>query len=82
MYISRKLNYRIVGIFQGYKCSWFLLIKHILRTFIPTNLISHACMLLFRENLSKWLSAKVYTLKIYPLYGICVRALLMQLVVN
>ncbi len=30
--------------FCGYKCSWFLLIKHVLQTFIPTNLIPHACM--------------------------------------
>ncbi len=30
--------YRIAGNFRGYKCLWFLLIKHVPRTFIPTNL--------------------------------------------
>ncbi len=35
----------IAGNFRGYKCSWFSLIKHVPRAFIPTNLIPHACML-------------------------------------
>ncbi len=65
--------YRIAGIFRGYKCSRFSRIKPVPRKFITMNLI--ACMqdverLLFRENLSNCHSAKVYTLEIYPLYGI------------
>ena len=39
------LVYRIAGIFRGYKCSWFSRIRHVPRTFITANLISHACML-------------------------------------
>ena len=35
-------NLRIPGNFRGYKCLWFSLIKLVLRTFIPTNLIPHA----------------------------------------
>ncbi len=31
------------NIFRGYKCLRFSLIKHVLQTFIPMNLISHAC---------------------------------------
>ncbi len=53
--------YRIAGNFCGYKCSWFSLIKHVPRTFIP---IPHACKRLqLRKNLSKGLSAKAYTTK-------------------
>ena len=62
--------YRIAGNFCGYKCSWFSLIKHVPRTFIP---IPHACKRLqLRKNLSKGLSAKAYTTKYtrYNYYGI------------
>ena len=42
-YSERPISvYRIAGIFRGYKCLRFSLIKHLPRTFIPTNLISHA----------------------------------------
>ncbi len=73
MNVERCANvYRVI--FVGIKCSWFLLIKHVLRTVIPTNLIPHACMLAKATiprtlNPSKGLSAKVYTDENYPLYG-------------
>ncbi len=66
----------IAGIFRGYKCSWFLRIRHEPQTFITANLILpasgvHACSKkalfhenLIRENLSKGISAKMYTLEI------------------
>ncbi len=41
----KLFTYRIACIFRRYKYSQFLLIKHAPLTFIPTNLISHACML-------------------------------------
>ena len=60
-----------------YSGSIFAVFKHVLRTFIPTNLISHACMraakrLLFskhliHENLSNGLFAKVYIPSKYTL---------------
>ncbi len=55
-------RYCIAGIFRGYKCSWFSLIKHVSRTLYT---ISHACMhvckrLLFCESSYH---------KVYPLYG-------------
>ena len=66
--------YRIAGNFRGYKCSWFSLIKYVLRSFTPINLIPHASMLASaipqKLNLSKGLSAKCYTHEIYLLYGI------------
>ncbi len=60
--------YRIAGIFRGYKYLWFSLIKRLPQTFIPMNLISHACMhaaerLLFHKNLSNGHSSKVIPLK-------------------
>ena len=52
-----NIRYRIAGIFRGYKCSWFS------QYFYPRTYYR------MQENLSNGLSAKVYTLKIYPLYG-------------
>ena len=72
-------TYRIVGIFQGYKCSWFSLIRHEPRKFITANLILHACIAAKKrystkiktaKTILKGISAKIYTLEIYPLYGI------------
>ena len=63
--------YRIAGIFQWYKM-FVVFANHASTANIYTHefLISHAAeRLLFRENLSKGHSAKVYTLEIYPLYG-------------
>ncbi len=68
MYVATCILYSIgqdKSIFQGYKCWWFSRIRHVPRTFITSNLISHACMLqkgtisrklnlktgIFRENL-------------------------------
>ena len=46
------------------------LIKHVPRTFIPTNFIWHACMApVIPRKPSNSLFAKVYTLEIYMLYG-------------
>ncbi len=71
--------YRIAGVFRGYKCwgykcSWFSRIRHVPRTFITTNLISHACMHAAKRRYStkvktflKGISAKIYTLEIHPL---------------
>ncbi len=43
--LSLVREYRIAGIlFRGYKCSRFSRIKPVPHKFIPTNLISHACM--------------------------------------
>ncbi len=54
--------------YRGYKYSWFSRIKHVPRTFITLNLISHACMLQ-KGCYSTKMNAKIYTLEIYPLYG-------------
>ncbi len=68
------LVYRIAGNFRGYKCSWFSLIKHVPRAFMPTNFIPHACMF------TKGCYSATTFLKVFPrnfipskytLYGIC-----------
>ena len=63
-------EYRIEGIFRGYKCSWFSRIRHEPRTFITANLIFHACMLQKRRCSMKIKSATIYTLEIPARYGI------------
>ncbi len=68
----------IMGIFRGYECVRGLQIKHVQRTFIRTNEISHACMhvaerLLFRENLLTVILQKFIPSK-YPLYAIYIQS--------
>ena len=65
--VAYLASYRIAGNFRWYKCSWFTLIRHVPRTFIPTNTV---CMLAKAAIPRKGLSAKVYTHEIYLLYGI------------
>ncbi len=54
------LNYRIADNLRGYQYLWFSLIKRVPRTYIPTNLIPHACMLA-----KGCYSAKTF-LKVFP----------------
>ncbi len=71
-YLVSSFCLYIQGNFRGYKCSCFSLIKHVPRTFYThefNTTCMHACKRLFRENLSKGLSTKVYTHENYPLYG-------------
>ncbi len=47
--VDREREYRIAGIFRGYKCSWFSRIRHEPRTLKTANLILHACMLQIKK---------------------------------
>ncbi len=55
-----QISYYSGYILRGYKCLWLSLIKHLYRTFIPTNLISRACMLQKGCNSAKIKSAKTF----------------------
>ncbi len=49
---------------------WFSLIKHVPRTFIPTNLIPHACMLAkgFYLNPRKFIPTKITRYTVFVQY--------------
>ncbi len=71
--LPSESKYRIAGIIRGYKCSWFLLIKHVPQTFIPNVACMLACK---RQNFVTIKSAKTFLtvfpkfiLTKYPLYG-------------